>query len=114
MIAFNDTDPSAAHPAFPGSRSDFLRALESLGAMLEATTCPEAAVRVRFQCVLDDWVRFFGEIRVIGENVSLGGGATDFQAWSCQCADGPVLCIGFRYRGRSGRDYVVVRSLQAC
>jgi hypothetical protein len=98
---------------FAGTRDDFVSAMKSLGATVEAAKCAGPSydpLRVLLRCSTDRWVQVFGPVRILAVQFGPGGQAA-FQAWKYQCADGAVLCIGCQYQRCGGDQAVMVRAL---
>jgi hypothetical protein len=105
------------HPSlssgFVGTRDEFVRALKSLGASVEATSQPARGYdpcRVLLQCSEMQWGRIFGPVELV--TVQFGpGGEPAFQAWRYHCLDGAVLCIGRQCERRGVGSMITVRAI---
>jgi hypothetical protein len=98
---------------FPGTQHDFIRAMKSLGAIVEpdGLGCQSHdPLHCAMRCSSANWVRVFGPVRILA--VQFGpGGHPAFEAWEYQCADGSVLCVGCQCERGSQEDWVMVRAL---
>ena len=105
-----------ATATFPGTRSDFLGAMRSLGAVVEprdSAFLSQDPLRVSLQCSAARWTQVFGPVRIL--TVQFGpGGHPAFEAWQYQCADGSVVCVGCQCERFSGENWVIVRAVSLC
>lgn len=94
----------------PGSRGDFIQALQLLGTNPEvrrllASRTPCLTVPVHLSCSRANWTEVFGEPGRIEE----GGAAKDsLYLWKHSCTDGPITCLGYLFEQRPGEGWVVV------
>jgi hypothetical protein len=97
----------------PGSRADFIRALEVLGKRLtkqeyhfklheRAIEDEQVALR---RCPYATWVGVFGPPKNINEP-SMPSPLFPVQVWRYDCTDGPVECVGHQVNGLDGRHWV--------
>ena len=98
---------------FAGTRDDFIRAMKSLGGVLESNNLVRFGrdpLHVRMCCSAAEWVRVFGPVRILA--VQFGpGGHPAFEAWEYQCTDGSILCVGCKYEHICSEDWVTVRAV---
>jgi hypothetical protein len=96
----------------PGSRRDFLQALQLLDSGLgvgqvQAKRRPFEVLPVHLSCPHETWARVFGEMQ--GVDVPQSSADTPgIQVWEHHCTDGPVTCIGHLFERSPGVGWVVV------
>lgn len=95
----------------PGSRADFMQALQLLGARLESCQGMDGrtarlAVPVHVSCSRHKWAAAFGEPDCV--QGGRAAGAKDLHLWKHFCTDGPITCIGHRFERRPGEGWVIV------
>lgn len=96
------------------SRSDFLRALNHLGATPSTSRLLSEAINrqtlpVLVRCSYRSWTALLGEPQDVKEHRSPTM-SRPIHIWQHDCIDGPVTCIGHLIRRSSGvRQVVVVR-----
>jgi hypothetical protein len=96
----------------PGSRGDFIRALEVLGKRLtkqdyhfklhERAIDDEQVALLR--CPYSTWVGVFGSPRNIEEPST--SPLFPVQVWRYECTDGPIECVGHQVNALDGRRWV--------
>jgi len=96
----------------PGSRGDFLQALQLLGAEpkihgLQSSRNTRRMMRVHVTCSRDDWTEIFGEPECI-EEISIPTSKHVLYRWKHFCSDGSVTCIGHLFEQSPGVSWVVV------
>jgi hypothetical protein len=96
----------------PGSRSDFLQALQQLGA--EPKVCrlqdgrnTRRMVRVHVSCSRDNWTEIFGEPECV-EEIPVAASKHVLYRWKHLCSDGSVTSIGHLFEQSPGVSWVVV------
>lgn len=96
----------------PGSRGDFLQAMQQLGA--EPKVCRlhddrniRRMVRIHVSCSRPDWVTVFGEPEDI-EEIPVAASKNVLYRWRHSCSDGLVTCIGHLFEQSPGMDWMVV------
>lgn len=96
----------------PGSRGDFIRALEVLGTRLskhdyqfklheQAIDDEQVAL---LHCPYETWVGVFGAPNNIEEPKT--SPLFPVQIWRYDCTDGPIQCIGYQVNDLDGRRWV--------
>lgn len=107
------TRTGAALPvAAPGSRRDFLRAVQLLGGGLNVRKVRGKrdlfeVVPVHLSCPHETWVKVFGEVRGPEEQETAAGNP-GVHVWEHPCADGRVTCIGHLFERSPGVPWVVL------
>ena len=96
----------------PGSRADFIQALQQLGAepkihRLQNSHNTRRMVRVHVSCSRDDWVKVFGEPECV-EEIAVPSTKPVQCRWKHSCSDGSVTCIGHLFEQSPGVRWVVV------
>jgi len=96
----------------PGSRADFIQALQQLGAepkicRLQSSRNTRRMVRVHLSCSKADWVKVFGEPECI-EEITVPAPKHIQYRWKHFCSDGTVTCIGHLFEQSPGISWVVV------
>ena len=96
----------------PGSRADFLQALQQLGAepelrRLQSGRNTRRMMRVHVSCSKDDWVKVFGEPECVEEIVVPSVRHVQYR-WKHRCSDGSVTCVGHLFEQSLGVSWVVV------
>jgi hypothetical protein len=99
-------------PHVPGSRSDFLQALQQLGAGPEIHRLRDSrrrrpTRRVHISCSEDNWTEIFGQPQCIEETVG-SAPKPGLHRWTHWCSDGSVTCIGHLFEHSPGVPWVVV------
>jgi hypothetical protein len=96
----------------PGSRRDFLQALQQLGAepkicRLQDGRHTRRMERVHVSCSHDDWVKVFGGPESV-EEISVPVSENVLYRWKHFCSDGLVICIRHLFEQSPGTHWVVV------
>ncbi len=96
----------------PGSRGDFLQALQLLGAepkisRLQSSRSTCRIMRVHIGCSRDNWVEIFGEPECIEDSV-VPSTKQVLNLWKHSCSDGLVTLIGHLFEQSPGVRWVVV------
>ena len=96
----------------PGSRGDFLQALQQLGA--EPKVCrlqdghnTRKMMQVHVSCSHDDWVKVFGKTECV-EEIPIAASKRVLYRWKHLCSDGSVTCIGHLFEQSPGVSWVVM------
>jgi hypothetical protein len=104
------------HPAHdPGSRGDFLQALQQLGAepkvcRLQYNLNTRRMMRVHVSCSRNHWTEIFGELKCI-EEIPVPTSKHVLYRWKHFCSDGSVTCVGHLFERSPGLHWVVVMRL---
>jgi hypothetical protein len=97
----------------PGSRADFIQALEVLSTKMESGGCrfdvgslEIEQVQVAFlRCPREVWCEVFGEPeRVVEHRESLP--MFPIEVWEYECTDGPIECVGLQVDDLYGKRWV--------
>jgi hypothetical protein len=94
----------------PGSRADFLQALQQLGAepelhRLQSSRNARRMMRVHVSCSYENWIKVFGEPECVEEIVV----SKHVQyRWKHFCTDGAITCVGHLFEQSPGVSWVVV------
>ena len=96
----------------PGSRGDFLQALQQLGAEPKICRLQDRRnscrmVRVHVSCFRGDWVKVFGEPENV-EEIPVPVSENALYRWKHFCSDGSVTCVGHLFEQSPGVCRVVV------
>lgn len=96
----------------PGSRGDFLEALQQLGAepkieRLQNRRNIYRMMRVHVTCSREEWSAIFGEPECVEETV-MPSSKHLLHLWKHTCSDGSVTCIGHLFEQSPGIQRVVV------
>jgi hypothetical protein len=96
----------------PGSRGDFLQALQQLGAepkscRLQSSRNTRRMMRVHVSCSRDNWTEIFGEPECV-ERIPVSASKYGMYRWKHFCSDGSVTCIGYLFEQSPGVCWVVV------
>jgi hypothetical protein len=96
----------------PGSRGDFLQALQQLGAeprvcRLQSSRNTRKMMPVHLSCSREHWADIFGEPECI-EEIPVPKSKYVLYRWKHFCSDGSVTCIGHLFEKSLGVDWVVV------
>ena len=96
----------------PGSRADFIQALQQLGAepkicRLQSSRNILRMVRVHVSCSRDNWTEIFGEPECI-EQISVPSSTHVLYRWKHICSDGSITCVGHLFEKSPGIHWVVV------
>ena len=96
----------------PGSRRDFLQALQLLDSKLNFRHVRFKrnrfeVVPLHLSCPHDTWIRVFGEMRG-AETRDTAADNSGVQVWEHHCSDGAVTCIGYLFERSPGVSWVVV------
>ena len=96
----------------PGSRADFIQALQQLGAeprirRLQSSRNTRRMVLVHVSCSRDHWTEIFGEPEGV-EEISVPTSKYILYRWKHLCSDGSVNCIGHLFEQSPGVHWVVV------
>lgn len=96
----------------PGSRADFLQALQQLGAepkicRLRHGRSVRQAVKVHVSCSREAWTSVFGEPECIEEMPASKSEHTAYR-WRHFCSDGLITCIGHLFQQSPDVAWVVV------
>jgi hypothetical protein len=96
----------------PGSRRDFLQALELLGdgrtlEQLRNARSTQWSVRVHLSLPRAKWSEVFGEPQEV-EEYRLEVAERPLHLWRHFCPDGPITCIGHLFDQPSGEPWVIV------
>lgn len=98
----------------PGSRGDFLQALQLLGAGPTIRRLHQRRARwtvpVHVSCAYEVWTRIFGPPAVI-EDCGNAPLRHLFQRWKHFCSNGPITCTGHLFEQKPGTRWVVVLSV---
>jgi hypothetical protein len=95
----------------PGSRADFIQALQQLGAepglhRLQRSGNTRRMMRVHVSCSRDDWVKVFGELQCV-EEIAVPVSKYIQYRWKHLCSDGSVTCVGHLFEQSPGVSWVV-------
>lgn len=96
----------------PGSRGDFVQALQQLGAepsvrRLQSNRSTRRMAQVHVSCPRDHWVEIFGEPECV-EEIPVPASQYVLYRWRHFCSDGSVTCIGHLFEQSAGGLWVVV------
>lgn len=96
----------------PGSRADFIQALQQLGAepkigRLQNSRNSRRMVQVHVSCSRDNWTEIFGEPECV-EEITVPTSKYVLYRWKHFCSDGSVTCIGHLFEQSPGICWVVV------
>ena len=96
----------------PGSRRDFLQALQLLDSKLNFRHVRFKrnrfeVVPLHLSCPHDTWAQVFGQMRG-AEPRDTAAGNPGVQVWEHHCSDGAVTCIGHLFERSPGVRWVVV------
>jgi hypothetical protein len=96
----------------PGSRRDFLQALQLLDSglsvrQIQAKRSLFEVMPVHLSCPHETWAEVFGEMRG-GDAQESAADNPGVQSWEHHCTDGPVTCIGHLFERSPGVAWVVV------
>ncbi len=98
----------------PGSRGDFLQALQLLGAEPAIRRLHHRQARwtvpVHVSCAHEVWTDVFGPPAVIEDCGSVPARHL-FQRWKHFCSNGPITCTGHLFERKPGNRWVVVLSV---
>ncbi len=96
----------------PGSRRDFLQALQLLDSglsvrQIQAKRTLFDVMPVHLSCPHETWAEVFGEMQ--GDDAQESAADNPgVQVWEHHCTDGPVTCIGYLFERSPGVGWVVV------
>ncbi len=95
----------------PGSRADFLQALQQLGAgpalhRLQRSDSTRKMTRLHVSCSRADWVKVFGEPECV-EEISVPVSKYVQYRWKHFCSDGSITCVGHLFEQSPGVSWVV-------
>lgn len=98
--------------ASPGSRRDFLKALQVLGAKsnryrLGSSDPLPRTIPIHISCPYQMWLKVFGPPRQLEKHGRPPTGVA-IHLWKHECKDGPVTCIGQISERLPGLRWVVV------
>jgi hypothetical protein len=96
----------------PGSRADFIQALQLLGAEpkihgLQSSRNNRRMMPVHVTCSQDNWAEIFGEPECV-EEIPVPASKHVLYRWKHLCSDGSVTCIGHLFEQSPGVHWVVV------
>lgn len=96
----------------PGSRADFIQALQLLGAepkigRLQSHLNTRRMMRVHLSCSRDNWAQVFGEPECVEEIVVRSTKHVQYR-WKHFCLDGSITCVGDLFEQSPGVHWVVV------
>jgi hypothetical protein len=96
----------------PGSRRDFLQALQLLDSglsvrQIQAKRSLFDVMPVHLSCPHETWAQVFGEMQCANAQESAADNP-GVQVWEHHCTDGPVTCIGHLFERSPGVGWVVV------
>jgi hypothetical protein len=105
------TEPTLPITA-PGSRRDFLQALQLLDSgssvgQVQIKRSRFEVLPVHLSCSHETWARVFGEMQDVDAPQSPADHPS-VQIWEHQCTDGPVTCIGHVFERSPGLGWVVL------
>ena len=97
----------------PGSRADFVQALEILGKRLTDGAChfelgDRAAHDVQvalLRCPAETWMNVFGHPDRV-ERQATPSPLFPVEVWHYDCTDGPVECVGYQLNDLTGRRWI--------
>jgi hypothetical protein len=98
--------------ATPGSRRDFLQALQLLDGglsvgQIQAKRSLFEVLPVHLSCPHETWATVFGEMQGVDAPHSAADNP-NIQIWEHRCTDGPVTCIGHLFERSPGVGWVVL------
>jgi hypothetical protein len=99
--------------SFSGTLEDFVRALRTLSAGIESDTWQTHGLRmrrVRFTCSYAAWVKVFGEVETVADHIGPQGYKAP-QNWQYECADGSLLCFGYRIQEGHEDARIVIKAI---
>jgi hypothetical protein len=96
----------------PGSRGDFMQALQQLGAepkihRLHRHPRTGRIMPVHVSCSRDVWLEIFGEPQCV-EKMAAAGSRNVLYRWRYDCSDGSVICMGDLFERSPGVHWIVV------
>jgi hypothetical protein len=96
----------------PGTRGDFLQALQQLGAepkicRLQKSCNTRQIMQVHVSCSRDNWIEVFGEPEGI-EEITVSSSKYILYRWKHFCLDGSITCIGHLFEQSPGVSWVVL------
>jgi hypothetical protein len=102
-------------PVSPGSRRDFLQALQLLGARcyrcrLGPRDPIPRTISIQISCPYQTWLKVFGPPRGL-EKHSISSTGVAIHTWKHDCKDGTITCIGQLSERLPGLRWVVVMRL---
>ena len=100
----------------PGTRGDFLQALQQLGAeprirRLQKHCNDRQMMQVHVSCSRDHWVEVFGEPEGV-EEITVSSSKYVLYRWKHSCSDCSVTCIGHLFEKSPGIHWVVVMRVE--
>jgi hypothetical protein len=96
----------------PGSRADFIQALQQLGAepkvsRLQNHRNTRRMVHVHVSCSYNNWIKIFGEPVCI-EEIRISTSKSVLHRWKHFCSDGSVTCVGQLFEQSPGVSWIVL------